>query len=260
MKSFRLRWALGLCLAGAISPQWGFGQAATAAAAEELPRAETVLDRFVEATGGRAAYEAVFSERVRGTVEVVGLGLVGTIAVYTAAPAQSYSKIEMTGAGVVEEGTSGDVAWERSTVQGPRIKTGDERAAALREGAFNAHLRWRELYAKAEVTGTESVGERSCYKVVLTPAQGKPMTHFYDRETGLLLKVAMVQLNPMGEIPAEALLEDYREVRGIRMPHSIRQRALSQEYVIRVQSIEFNAALPEGIFDLPDDVRALLPR
>ena len=45
-----------------------------ALAADELPKAETILDKYVEATGGKAAYQKHHSEISKGTLEAVGPG------------------------------------------------------------------------------------------------------------------------------------------------------------------------------------------
>jgi len=231
-----------------------------AAAAQDLPKAEIILERFVEATGGRAAHEKIHNRTAKGTVEIAGTGLAGSIVSRAAAPNFEHSIIELPGAGLMEQGTDGEVAWESSTVQGPRILSGDERATALREARFHAPLQWRELYSKAEVVGTEEVEGRPCYKVILTPAQGKPVTHYYDREDGLLRKVSMVVSNPMGEIAVEAFPGDYKEVDGLLVPFSLKQKVLSQELLIRLDTVELNVTMPEGAFDLPADVKPLVEK
>jgi zinc protease len=245
------------CSAALLCVFWVSMQAGAAAFAQDLPTAASVLDKYVEVTGGKGAYEKLRNETAKGTVEILSLGLKGTILVRAATPNKSYSSLEMTGAGIMEEGTDGVVAWERSSVQGPRLKAGEELATALRESAFNAHVRWRELFAKAEVRGIENEGGRPCYTVVLTPAVGKPVTQWYDRESGLLVKISTVVVNPMGDVPSETQLSNYREVSGVRVPHTLKHKVLSQEIVVNLETIEFNAELPSNAFDLPEDVRSL---
>ena len=45
------------------------------AADDPLPKAETLIDHYVEVTGGRAAYEKRTSETATGTVEFAAQGL-----------------------------------------------------------------------------------------------------------------------------------------------------------------------------------------
>jgi len=51
------------------------------AADEPLPKAETILDRSIEVTGGKAAYEKRKTEITTGTFEFSGKGVKGTIAI-----------------------------------------------------------------------------------------------------------------------------------------------------------------------------------
>jgi hypothetical protein len=234
--------------------------AAGRAPAQDLTTADAVLARFVEVTGGRAAYEKLRSEQAKGNVEVVGMGLRGTIVARAAPPDKSYSSLDIAGIGTAEEGTYDGIAWENSTVQGPRVKSGEERAAALRESAFNSHIRWKELYAKAELAGIEDVEGKPCYKIVLTPSEGRPVTQFYDKESGLLVKVAAIVVSPMGDIPSETYLGDYKDVSGVLTPHSLKHKVMTQEIQIRIESVQYNADLPPNAFDPPAEVKALLDK
>jgi len=242
-------WAAGL-LAGWIAVCSG-GQAANVA----LPKAETVLDQYDEVTGGREAYKKIQTEITTGSVEFVGKGVKATLTSYKRAPNKSYSVMELQSVGAIEQGTDGEIAWEKSVMQGARIKSGEERASAFREAAFNAA--WREQFKKAETSGVETVGGRECYKLVLTPNEGSPETRYYDTKTHLLLKVTKIVKMPMGEIPAEFSLSDYRDVGGILIPHRILQSGLGQEFLVQIDRVQQNAQIPASRFDLPEDVKAL---
>ena len=134
-------------------------------AADELPKAETILDKYIEATGGKAAYEKNHSEVSTGTMEFVGKGIKGNISSYRAEPNKSYTEIDIQGIGKVKEGSDGNVAWSLSAMQGPRVKDGEEKAGALQAARFNAELNWRDVY-KAETTGMErwtgTIATRCC--------------------------------------------------------------------------------------------------
>ena len=105
--------------------------AAAAFAADDI-KPEAILDKYVEVTGGRAAYEKIQTEVSTGTLEITSMGLSGALTSYRAAPDKSYTVIDFTGMGKAEEGSNGVVAWSNNPGEGPRIKQGDERAVALR--------------------------------------------------------------------------------------------------------------------------------
>src|SRR5215467_12259015 len=88
-------------------------------AADELPKGDTLLDKYVEATGGKAAYAKVHSDISTGTMEFKAMGMKGKLTSYGAEPNKRYVEIEMEGVGKMQEVTNGDMAWSLSAVQGP---------------------------------------------------------------------------------------------------------------------------------------------
>ncbi len=230
------------------------------AADETLPKADTVLDRYVEVIGGKAVLEKHRNEVMHGTIEVVGRGLKGTMTVYQAAPDKELAIIDFEGIGKIESGSNGEVAWESSAMQGPRVKDGTEKADAFRDGTFNSPLYWRKLYTKVETTGVEKVEGHDCYKVVMTPKEGKPTTHYYDKASGFLIKTQATRITPNGEISAEAFADDYRKEGDMIVPHKLTNKVAGNELQIVVSSLEFNADLPKDRFDLPADIQALLKK
>jgi hypothetical protein len=227
---------------------------------DTLPKAETVLDRSVEVSGGKAAFEKRHNEVMHGSMEFTGRGIKGSMTVYQAEPDKNLAIIEIEGIGKIESGSNGDTAWENSALQGPRIKQGDERAGSLRDGTFNAALNWRKLYTKAETASAETVEGHECYKVVLTPKEGKPTAEFFDKKTGMLIKTMVTRNTPMGEITAEVVADDYRKEGDVIIPHKLINRAAGQEFLIQVESVEVNVNLPKDRFDLPPEIQGLLKK
>lgn len=225
--------------------------------AADLPSAETLLDRFVEVTGGEKAYAARKSEIARGTIEMAAMGIKGKFTRYAAEPDNYLVSMEIPAIGTVLSGVKDGVAWESSEFMGARIKTAVERGEALREARFNANAVWRELYTKVETTGEETVNGEDCYKVVMTPKEGAPETLYLSKKTGFGVKVAVIASTQMGEIPSEILFFDYKNFGGILTAARMVNRTAGQEIVIVLDTIEANPAIPASRFDLPADVKAL---
>jgi hypothetical protein len=233
---------------------------AVSAFGADLPSAESLMDRFVEVTGGQKAYAARKSEVAHGTVEIPAAGVKGTIVRYTAAPDLYYLKMEIAGVGSVLTGAKAGIAWEQSDLMGPRVKSGNERAEALREARFNAPAAWRELYPKAETLGEETVSGEDCYKISLTPTEGSAEKWFFSKKTGLAVKIAMVASSPMGDVDAESLFSDYKNFGGILTPTKFIERSAGQEIILTIQSMEINTEIPLSQFDFPEGISALLAR
>jgi hypothetical protein len=227
------------------------------APADELPKADEILDKYVKVTGGKEAYEKVKNRVSQGTVTLAPFGVTGKITVYEAAPDKRYVEMELAGVGKVQEGSDGKTAWEKSSIAGARIKQGAEKATALNEGRFNADVYWRQVYKKVACVGEEKVDGKPAYKVELTTADGQVRTVYYDKASGLVVKVLATLQTQMGPVKTESLVSDYKKVDGVLQPFKLRQKAANQELVITLDKIEQNLKLPANRFDLPDDIKKL---
>jgi hypothetical protein len=249
--SFKIAASLGIVAALAA------GAFATASE-EALPPADEILDAFVEASGGKDAYDRVDNRVTHGTMEVVGQGISMDLTVYSARPGKTYMVIASDATGKIEKGTDGEVVWESSAMMGPQIKDGQEKVDFLREAILDKFVRWREVYGSAESAGVETVDGSAAYKVILTPKDSRPQSWFFDRASKLLVKVELTVENPMGEFPVETFLSDYREIDGVLIPHLAKVVVMGQQRLMTTENVEQNVDLPEDRFELPDEIRALL--
>ena len=231
--------------------------AAALASAQSLPKAETILDRYVEITGGKAAYEKHTRETLTGTITFPEQGLSGQLTRYAIAPDKEYSVVELGPIGKIESGFTDGIAWEKSAILGPRLKTGEEREQAARESQFNGAAEWRKIFPRAETTGSEVVNGDECFKVVLTPSAGKPETQYFSKKSGLLVKTTATAVSPMGEVAVEVEVSDYKNFDGILLPTRSRQKAGAQQVEITITSVTADQPFPPGIFDVPPEIKVL---
>jgi hypothetical protein len=229
-------------------------------AADALPKGDAILDKFVEVTGGKDAYSKVHSEVRTGAVEFKAMGMKGKLTTYSAEPAMHYSEIELGGIGKITEGTNGDVAWQMSAMQGPRLKEGDEKAETLLQAKFNSDLTWRDLYKSAETAGVETVDGKECYKVVLTPKAGTPITKWYDKQSGLLIKMSLTAKTPMGDIQSESSFSDYRKEGDMVVAHKMLTKVSTMELEMTIDKVQYNPEIPKDRFEVPTEIKALIKK
>jgi hypothetical protein len=226
--------------------------------AQQLPTGEAVIAKYIAVTGG-AEYDKILNSVASGRLEMPAQGIKGKITIYQQAPDKQYSLAEIPGIGTIEDGVAGTIAWEKSALQGARLKSGEEKDAAIRAANDKSRLaNWKKFYKSVETAGAETVDGKSCYKVILTPMSGKPETEFYDQSSGLLIKASAVVATPMGDVPVETALSDYRLEGKLLMPHKLKQGAIGQQFEITIDEMKFNIELPKDRFEPPADVKALL--
>ncbi|MCL1908672.1 MAG: hypothetical protein FWG12_04810 [Holophagaceae bacterium] len=239
-------WATALCAQGA--PQ---------TLSSALPLGESIMDKYIGATGGMAAYKALKNTVIKGAMDVPAMGIKANLTIYASEPNLTLQEMEIPGLGKMLEGVDGKVAWGFSSMTGPTIKTGKIAEAALNEAQFRAED-WKSKYVKVETVALETVEGEECYKVLLTPKAGEPLINHYSKSSGLLIKSETSSDTEMGKITIEILFKDYRKVGEMLMPFKMDQKGAGQAMTIAITDIKTNADLPKSTFEPPAEVKALM--
>jgi zinc protease len=226
--------------------------------AADLKTGEAVLDNYVEATGGAAAYAKMHNWIMKGSMSMPAMGIKGAVTIYAAEPNKLAMSTDLGGVGKVAEGSDGTHAWTFSAMQGPQIKKGEELADSLREAVFHKDIEWRTIYSSAELNGVEDVDGKPAYKVILTPKTGKPETQYYDKASGLMVRHQSVRKTAFGDIPVDVSVSGYRKECGVTLPHSSVESVAGQKIELQIDSVECNASLPADAFQPPAEVKALI--
>jgi len=219
--------------------------------AVKLPAAKEILDKYVQALGGRAALEKIQTRSMKSTVELAPMGVKGTAETYQSAPDKIYNKITLGGIGDIIDAFDGTTAWTINPLQGNRDKSGDELAQTKISSVFHRETNFEKLYPKLEVKGIEKVGDKEAYVVVGTPAGLDAQTFYFDKETGLLLREDATMISPEGKMPTKVFFDDYREVDGVKIPHKIRTILPQFEVVVTATEVKNGVKIEESLFSKP---------
>ena len=218
-----------------------------AAVPRNLPAAATVFDRYIDATGGRAAWNSKRTERD----EIEGRSLDGQHVLLRATVAWTRQGNSVSDVKVPEEAREGvynGVAWAWTKLSGPRIKRGPDREEALRGSRMLEEADWHSLYPKSRVEGIETINGKPCYKVLLLPSADQ-RAEWFDLSTGLLARRASVVLASAGATPVSYTVESWRVRDGLNQPMTMLAVRGDLQYRLSVLNVAYN--------DLrePDDVR-----
>src|SRR5688572_9903910 len=135
-----------------------------------LPEGKAIVDKYLEASGGRAAHEKVRSRVIQTSLDIPAAGIQGTSQSYSAAPNKAYTVVDLGAAGREERGSDGTVVWEKTTTGGPRVvKDPKELSFWRRAFDMDSDLRLDEYYSSVQTKGVEDVNGKPAYKVVFTP-------------------------------------------------------------------------------------------
>ena len=241
----------------APAPQGAKPAAPTSAPAATLPSARSIIDRHIEAVGGRKAILAHTSSHATGTMTVAGAGITGVLDVYSAKPDKSLVKINLGGIGDVFEGFNGTHAWSVSPITGPMLTQGKELAEKKFDADFYSDLHEDGRYASMKTVEKITFEGRPCYKVSLIRKDGGEDIELYDVETGLKAGAIVTRESQMGPMTVTQVVSDYKKFGGMLLATTMKQTAMGVEQVLTITSVEFDKVSP-SMFDLPPSIKALI--
>jgi zinc protease len=216
-----------------------------------LPTVDQILDKYVQAIGGKAAIQKQTSRVSKGTFDIPAMGAGGPITIYSKAPNKTLLVIEIAGFGTIQQAFNGTVGWAQEPQSGLRELTGTELAAAKREGEFYSDIKIKEMFTKLTVTGKAKVGSNEAYVIDAVPTAGEPQKMYFDTQSGLMLRMDVTQEGPQGKVPFEIYFENYKEVDGIKMPFLMRRNSPAISFTITLEEVKHNVPIDDAKFNKP---------
>jgi zinc protease len=228
-----------------------------AAQSKSLPSPRSIVDKYVQAIGGRKAIMAHSSSHATGTMTVAGAGITGTIDIYNAKPNKSLSKVTISGIGEILEGFDGTRGWGISPMTGPSLAEGAE----LEQKRFDADF-YSDLHDDARYTSMTTLEKtqfegRPAYKVSFVKKIGGEDIEYFDAETGFKIGTTATREGPMGAMNITVLQSDYKKFGDVMVPTTITQKVSGVQNVITITSMEFDN-VPAATFEVPDKIKALI--
>jgi len=217
---------------------------------ESLPSAAPVVAKYIQALGGADALGKV-TTRVEQGKALTPEGPPIPIAIYTRTPDQRVSIMQMPKGDSVTayNGQAGWIAFPGRPLR--EMSAADRQAARLDAEAFYPlHLQHEFTELKLEEHG-EKIGDHQA-DVVLGLSQGQPPVKLYfDKQSGLLLRMVHYTDTAFGLNPTQVDFADYREVAGVKTPYRWTIARPSGAFTIQVDKAEQNVAIDAERFVEP---------
>jgi hypothetical protein len=254
MKHPRFRLA---CLGAALAVLSPVLPAAREPAAGDLPKLDTVLARYVEASGGKDRLEKITSRVVEGEVEMSVVPGALPMRILAKAPDKQLSVVTIPGFGEMREGYDGTNGWVKNPMLGLADRPAAEMAKVRRDAQFHRELNYRKIYPDLAVKRVDRSGAEALVVAESRPAP-KALERFYFSQTsGLLVRQDSEFETQNGPTTASAAYEDHREVAGgVRVPHAIRITAKGADGVemtikFAIKDVKHNVPLDDAEFRKP---------
>lgn len=223
------------------------------AVAQQLPPAQQIVDRYVQAIGGRPAFARLTSRHMVAEMSMSGMTM--QMETFTTRPNKMVAVVSVSGM-TINSGYDGQVAWTNSPATGPRLVDGAELKQVLDNASFDRSMDPAASSTSMTTVGERTVNGRACWDVKIVSANGMESTNCFDKETGLLIGTRSKQTSQMGEMEVDAVVSDYKDFDGVKIPTRMVSSMMGQQVVMTVKSVS-HAPIPAARFELPAEIRAL---
>lgn len=241
--------AVVLFVGGILSPALNV----SAQEAKTDAKARQILDKMIDAMGGRKAMEAVKDTVATGTMEMVTMGMGGSATMTMKAPNMFRMDLEIMGMSIVQA-FDGEVGWYTNPQTGGTVEeiTGEQLENLKRQAIGDqAYLNPDKYGIVYTFKGTEKLDDQDYNVLLMTYEDGFEATIYVDAETNLVYKTTSIQFNDMTGVEAEmeSISSDYREVNGLMAAFTMTQYMDGEEFmVITLEEVKFNSGVEDDVF------------
>jgi len=239
-----------------VAPVAPAAPAAQAEAKPALPDAKELLKKSVDAVGGAEVRAKKKSMEMKGTMEMPGQNLKGTLVTRYLQPNKMITVIDLPGFGEMRSGFDGTVGWSASKLQGARLMTPKELETMAREADYMKDADPLKRYDTVETTGEATIGGFDCWKVKAKKGE-ESSTLWFEKSTGLARGVSITIETQLGKMPVTTVFTEYRDFDGIKLPTRTEVMQAGAKLVTIYETITFDT-VDEAAFVLPNEVKALL--
>jgi hypothetical protein len=209
---------------------------------------DQILEKYVAAIGGADAMKKVTSRVMTG--KILAGGSETPIDVITKAPNMRVS-ITHNSTGDSFTAFDGTAGWLGSTGHAAREMSAAESAASGLDAEFYLGLRVKELFPHLRRGRPETVAGAEC-EILNGTAPGRPAIRLYfDKNSGLLLRMVRYADTPMGRNPTQIDYADYRDADGVKIPFRWTLSRPNARFTIQIAEVKSNAPVDDGRFARP---------
>lgn len=217
--------------------------------------ADEIIEKHLQAMGGKDKLKAVQSERISGKM-VMGQGMEAPFTMEMARPNKMRMEFTLQGMTGVQA-FDGKTGWSVMPFMGKTEPEAmpEEDVKRMEEQADidGLLLDYKEKGRQVEYVGKEDLEGTPVHKLKVTQKNGDVVYVYIDAEQFLQLKQAGKTKIRGQEVESETIFGDFKTVEGLVFPHSIEQKAqgMPSGMVMTISKIEVNPGLADSRFAMP---------
>lgn len=207
--------------------------------------AEKVIANYIESIGGTKKLAEVKSIKTSYKANAMGMEVNMTI-------------VKKTGNKSVLEISGNGMTFNKVVCNGKEVSI----SAMGQKPPVDASMKEKTIYEsaiipelglagfKTTLTGIESVEGAEAYAIELVLPSGTKSTLYYDTKTGLKIQELESIESPQGNVTSSTRYLDYKEVNGIKIPHTLSQNQGPMSFKFELIKVEINPVVEDALFKL----------
>jgi len=210
-----------------------------------FPPVEAILEKYINALGGREALEKITTMALRGTMEFPEFGASGTTAEYVKDPDHFVAITDVPGYGTVRTIYDGHNGWAVDPQRGTSEITGGDLADLKRRADIHWNLKLQEYYPRLKVLSRESVGGKDAWQLEAT-VEGWTYDFWFDVDSGLLVRFDTDRHTADGA--STVTIGDYRRVGAVLFAFSAARSGAPIAWNRTLTDVKFNEPFDDAVF------------
>jgi len=217
--------------------------------------ASEILKKMVEAQGGKKVLEKIKDMTSSGTLELIQMGMTGSITIYKKEPDKVRMDIEVMGM-IITQAFDEETAWWVNPQTGSREEAPEQQAEDMKRRALGIDVFiYPEKYGISfAYKGKEKIEEKDYLVLEQTFSDGRKETLYIDPKTYLTYKSKSTTMNQMGvEVEQEIFKSDFKKVDGMTIAYSIIIFQDGEESMnLTLTDVSFNSGLEDSLFKMSE--------
>jgi photosynthetic reaction center cytochrome c subunit len=209
-----------------------------------------VLEKFIEAAGGKVALEKIATRVGKGSAIMPG-GHDVPVDIYSKPPTARVAVMHVQG-GESVTAFDGSIGWLASPNGPVHEMSGAERHAAKLDAAAFDPVQLSQAFSGFRVQPKpDKIGDQQVTLVIATAAGQPPVRLYFDASTGLLVRMLRYTDSALGLNPVQLDLSDYRIAGGVKTPFRWSISRPSGAFTIQLNDVQTNVSIDDKIFVKP---------
>jgi ubiquinol-cytochrome c reductase cytochrome b subunit len=221
--------------------------------ADGVPPVSEVIDKYLQAIGGAEKAAAIKSIMATGKVEAFGsFGGGGNFEYFAQAPDKRAMHSHLPSGESIRtfDGRTGWFAIPLAVVPKYPLAGGELDGARL-DAQLSFPTQIVQTLTGLRVGPRTRAQDKGVYLVQGNGPRGSFASLYFDRESGLLVRIIRYTPSEIGKVPTQVDYEDYRDVAGIKFPHRWTFTWLDGRDTFEFADVKFNVPIDPAKFGEP---------